>query len=417
MIGGLPYTFDEELPAGTRVTPVKLIADDRMESSGWLYEPPGVRRTTVVAMAHTRAEFGRHYTVPGMLRAGWPVFAQNGRYMNNDVEMIYERVLLDVAAGQRWLRARGFERVVLHGNCGGGTLFATYQEQATKPASQRWTDSAGGGRLDLGGDMPPGDALIVSAAHRGEGLFLLETIDPSVTDEADPLSCDPALDMFNPANGYDLSTRTARYGADFLERYRAAQRARVARIDEAARAIIAAERAARDRLRGGALQAPYDLLRGSREAIPHRLLTIHRTIANPAYLDASIDASERPAGTIFGILEGRPEFGNYFNLNIARVLAPRAWLSTWSGLSSRIDFVRSAATLAVPTLFVTAAGDTDILPSHADAMWRAIAAPDRERHDLHGADHYLRPLPARTGVSPREELVQVITSWLARRFG
>jgi hypothetical protein len=416
VIGGLPFTFDATLPPGTTLTPVKLLADDRMESSGWLYEPPGPRGCTVVALAHPRAEFARHYTIPGMLRGGYAVFAQNCRYLNNDTEMLYERLLLDVAAAMRWLRAQRFERIVLHGNCGGGALFATYQEQAALDPGSRWRDSAGGGRVDLGGEMPLGDALVVSAAHAGEGRFLLQSIDPSVTDESDPLSCDPTLDMFNPDNGYELATRTARYSVEFLARYRAAQRARVERLDRTARDVIAAERAARDRVRSGALTRPYDLLRGSREAIPHRLMTIHRTVANPATLDMTIDPSQRPVGSIFGILEGRPEFGNWFNLNIARVLAPRAWLSVWSGVSSRVDFLRSAAAITVPTLFITAGGDTDIFPAESESMWRSIVTPDRTRHEIDAADHYLRPLPTRGAVTPRQELDDVIVSWLERRF-
>jgi hypothetical protein len=298
MKGGLPYTFDEPLPEGTRVTPVRLLAEDDFESSGWLYEPAQPTRT-VVALAHPRAEFGRHYAIPGLVRAGLAAFGQNARYLNNDTEAVRDRVLYDVAAGQRWLRTR-FDKVALLGNSGGGTLFASYQAEAERTKKD-----------------PPGDGLIVLAAHAGEGRFLMNTIDPSVTDEADPLSCDPALDMFHPDNGYDPATRTARYAPEFLAHYRAAQRARVARLDEQARAQIESERAARGTLAG---QQGYAFLLASRRAIPHRLLTIYRTVANPAYLDLSIDPNDRDVGSIFGLFHARPEFGNYFGLNVARVL-------------------------------------------------------------------------------------------------
>lgn len=414
MIGGIPFTFDGPLPQGTRVTPVKLVAGDRMESSGWLYEPAGARCRTVVVLPHPRAEFGRHYSIPGLLRGGYAAFGHNCRHLNNDVQIIHERLLLDVAAALRWLRGQGFEHIVLHGNSGGGALCATYQQQATLPAERRVTDTAGGGRVDLRGELPAASGIIVSAAHAGEGKFLLRSLDPSVTDEDDPLSCDPALDMFNPANGYDLAARTARYAPEWVAGYRAAQRARVERLDQIARDLIAAERAARGRLTPAA--PAYEVLRTSREAIPHALLRVYRTVANPAYLDLSIEPNDRPVGSIFGLLDGRPEFGNYFNWNVARALAPRAWLSVWSGVSSRVDFCAAAASIEVPVLFMYAAGDTEIPPSEADAMWNTIAAADKTRHDLPGADHYLRPVTGKRTDDPRKEMEDVVVSWLERRF-
>jgi hypothetical protein len=423
---GLPFAYDTPLPEGTRITPVRLFADDGAECSGWLYEPEGSRPKTVVALMHPRGEFSRHYAIPGLVRAGYAAFGQNSRYLNNDTEAIHERLLLDVAAGMRWLRGEGFQSIVLAGNSGGGSLYAMYQAQAVLPPAEREHDTPGGSRVDLSGEMPAGDGFIAIAAHSGEGRFLLHTIDPSVTDEADPLSCDPALDMFNPENGYDPATGTARYSAAFLSGYRAAQQARVARLDAIARAQLAREREGAETARiwtaalGATHASPaqaYARIQADRRAVPHRLMVIYRTVANPAYLDLSIDPNERDIGTIFGLVNARPEFGNYFTSNISRVMAPRAWLSTWSGLSSRADFLESARAVTVPSLFVPAAGDSDILPADAEAMWQAIAAPDKTRHDLSGADHYLRPTARRTdGSDPREELNEVMVKWLAARF-
>jgi hypothetical protein len=385
-----PFTFKEPLPEGTRVEPVRLESSDRQETWAQLYRP-AAPAAMVVYLAHPRVAFSRHYLVPSLLRAGIAVLGHDLRSLHNDSEAQHERLLLDVAAGVAAARAR-FERVALLGNSGGGTLLCAHQV----------------------GGSPRADALLVVAAHAGEGRFLVGSIDPSVTDEADPLSCDPALDMFNPANGYDLATRTARYAPEFLARYRAAQRARVERLDAAARAQVAGERAARAALAPGG--DAYELLRASRRAIPHRLLVIYRTVANPAYLDLSIDPSDRDVGTIFGVLDDRPEFGNTLGTNIARVLSPRAFLSSWSVVSSKADFLALAPALDVPVLFVTARGDSEILPAGAAAMWDAIGSADRTRHDVAGADHYFRPTrrcpPAR---DPREELAEVVVEWLRRR--
>src|SRR5262249_44586533 len=84
-------------------------------------------------------------------------------------------------------------------------------------------------------------------------------------------------------------------------------RARVARIDAIARDQIALERAAR----GGP---------DPRRGLPHRLLVVYRTCANPASVDLTIDPNDRDPGTIFG---GRPALGNPVWLALAPARAPR----------------------------------------------------------------------------------------------
>ena len=62
-------------------------------------------------------------------------------------------------------------------------------------------------------------------AHGGRPEVLTEWFDPSVTDETDPTSCDPALNMYDEANGPP-------YSESFIADYRAAQVARNHRITD-----------------------------------------------------------------------------------------------------------------------------------------------------------------------------------------
>ena len=119
---------------------------------------------------------------------------------------------------------------------------------------------------------------------------MLSIIDPSVVDESDPLSIDPSLDMYDPANGYRPLPEPSKYAAEFLARYRAAQSARVARIDAIARGArrrvepLAAQ-ARRARLREPAAGRACSASSAAR--FVGRYFAIHRTEANPAYTDLS----------------------------------------------------------------------------------------------------------------------------------
>jgi hypothetical protein len=142
-------------------------------------------------------------------------------------------------------------------------------------------------------------------------------------------------------------------------------------------------------------------------------MVVYRTAANPATLDLALDPSDRDVGTIVG---GRPELGNHHILGLGRVVSPRTWLTYWSGVSSTWGFLHAAPSVETPLLFISAAGDSDILPADADAMWAATRGADRTRHDLRGADHYLRPTSQHRGPPPRETALALITEWIDKRW-
>ena len=64
--------------------------------------------------------------------------------LNNDTDMVHERLLFDIAAGMRWLREQRFERVVLLGNSGGGSLLGFYESQASRAPRREAPRAAGG---------------------------------------------------------------------------------------------------------------------------------------------------------------------------------------------------------------------------------------------------------------------------------
>jgi hypothetical protein len=378
------------LPSGTRCEPLQLETADRALAHGWLYARGG--EDTVVCLMHPRANFSRHYAVPALVEAGCAVLCENSRWLNNDATLSHERVLLDVAAGLAAARER-YERIVLIGNSGGGSLYTFYLSQALAQSGERLTDTAAGEPLDLNAfELPPADAMIYLAAHPGEGHYLLHAIDPSLADEGDPLSCDPTLDLYDPRNGFAEPPAESRFAPAFLARYRAAQRARVERIDAIARARVASRQAAR--------------ARGDRRAaIATDFLLVYRTDADPRAVDLSLDPSRRDYGSLWG---RRPDLINYGPVGFSRVVAPEAWLSTWSGLASRAEIATTGARMTLPALVIGYTGDNGIFPSDTDLIAESLGAERVERRSF-DADHYGFPV-----ASGRDAALEEIVSWIRK---
>ncbi|MDI9938737.1 alpha/beta hydrolase [Rhodococcus sp. IEGM 1351] len=389
----------------TTVTSVhELTTADGAKISGVLRVVPGAR--TVVALMHPRQDLAHHVLVPELLARGFGVWTQGTRSVNNDISLVHEQALLDAAAGQVFLRERGFDHVVTLGHSGGGTLFAFYHQQAGLPAGERLTRTPAGRPIDLAGaQMPLPDAAVFMAPHPGQGALLQRLIDPSVVDEADPLSVDPRLNPFDPANGFAEPPHSSSYSPEFITRYRAAQRERIARIDALARRRV--DEAADARRRYKSTSDPAD----HRAALAPRVLTVYRTDADLRFTDLSLSPNERPYGSLFG---RRPDLTNYGLVGFGRFVTPDAWLSTWSGLSSNADFLRCAPALTAPSLFVELTGDQACFPEDATSMVDALGSADKTHVRVAGT-HFGGPIHdgAPTGASLA---AADIGTWLATRF-
>ena len=372
--------------------------------SGVLRVPKAAR--SVVTLMHPRRDMTHHAVVPHLLRAGMVVWTQHSRSVNNDLVLLHEQVLLDAAVGLAFLRDRGFETVVTFGHSGGGPLYAFYIEQASLAPADRVTTTPGGRPVALDeADMPIPDAAIFLAPHPGQGALLLGCIDPSVADEADPLSVRPDLDPFDPANGFRPAPESSRYTPEFAAAYRAAQHDRVASIDAIARTHLSDAADARRRHRKSGDR--WD----RRTVIAPRVMTVPRTDADLRCMDLSLDPSDRPYGSVFG---RRPDLTNYGRVGFGRLTTPEAWLSTWSGLSSRADFARSAAGVRVPSLLLELTGDQACFPSQTATMFAALAVEDRTLCRVPGT-HFGGPLAEGdpTGI---ELATDRLLPWLDERF-
>jgi pimeloyl-ACP methyl ester carboxylesterase len=163
--------------------------------------------------------------------------------------------------------------------------------------------------------------------------------------------------------------------------------------------------------------APEERARLSRHALQRHYLLIYRTLADPRYLDPTLDPSDRPLGSIFSY--GRdPIVGNYGE-GLARTMSARGWLSTWSGLSSHAALERSLPEVTVPTLVVCPMADMDIYPSECRRAYEQSAATDKTYRELSWASHYLYPVgPEGAKLRHPQDRVadEIIVPWLRERW-
>ena len=249
--------------------------------------------------------------------------------------------------------------------------------------------------------MPQPDGVIFVSAHLGQGKLLLNCIDPSATDEDDPLQTDEALSAFNPANGFAEAPNSSTYDTEFLVRYRAAQEDRVKRIDAFAKEALAKKAAGRKAAKAG----------GGRDAAIAAAFSpvfrVWRTDADPRCFDLSLDPSDRAYGSLWG---ANQIASNYGAIGFARVCTPESWLSNWSAFSSNAGMERCAASIKQPTLMVEYTGDNSVFPSEANAIFAAIGADDKERTAIHG-NHHGRPIDPE---QPNGQIIagETIANWL-----
>jgi hypothetical protein len=409
---GPPIGFDA-LPDGVSAQHVTFVAADGARSQGMLYGRGGER--SVAFLTHPRGDFTRHYMTPALLEAGYAVCGFKHRAGVSDAALTREMMLLDMAGAIGALKAeRGYDKVVLLANCGGGPISGFYQWQAEARLGERLTHTAAGDPLDLNTvDLPAADGLIVLAAPFSLGELLLESIDPSVTDEDDPLSCDPSLDMYDPQNGYREPPQSSAYAPEFVARYRAAQSARVARIEDHARSLIAEQRRQQALMRepGFAALGAGERSWIRRQALDTRPIIAYRNEARLAYCDLSMLPSKRAIGTFLSL---DPLAANYTRGPAEHFMSPRAWLSAHSS-TSRSSLRLALPNIGAPTLIINYTADAGVYPAHGEEMLALSGAADKALRMIDG-DHFGMPAEGLGEPDPRGRVAVALADWLNERF-
>ena len=333
---------------------------------GLYHRAEGTSPRVAVIATHYEVDFSEHYLAEYLAARGIAMLGWNTRYRGAGMYFNLGPALADIGRGVRWLREQaGVETVVILGNSGGASLMSAYHAEALDPTLERV------------GELSPGDLFISLNAHGGRPDVLTSWLDPSVTDEGDPLSVDPVLDMFSAEHGPP-------YAPEFVTRYRAAQVARNHRITEWCRTELA-------RLSAG----------GGSE----RVFQVPRTWADLRFLDLTIEPSERAVGCY----AGDARTANYGPFGLAAANTCRSWLAMWSLSDSRCRAEPHLAKVTVPALVVQSTGDQGCYRSDGEGIHAALGSDDKTFTEVPG-DHYLLS-PAEA----RETVADLITGWVERR--
>ncbi len=347
---------------------------------GLLLRAKGSRSRTLMVYMHPASTLQLLPVPRAMARAGVDVLCAASRYAKNDAALIMEKVILDLGAYIRHARdVLGYRKIVLTGWSGGGSLAMFYQAEAEAPSI---THTPAGDPVDIG-RLPPADAVIYQAAHISRASLLAESLDPSVQDELHPERRELELDIYDPRN-----PNRPPYTAEYLQRYRAAQLARMRRITAWVKATLKDLKA-----------------RGTDEM--ERGFVVHRTQADPRFSDPSLEPNGRRPGWCY---MGKPETVNTGPVGLARFCTLRSWLSQWSVDDSRANALQCAARVRAPLMVIENGADDAVPQPHSAMVFNASVSADKTMHLIPGANHYYAGQPERLA-----ESISLIQDWLGRR--
>lgn len=332
---------------------------------GILIRPDNQESDTLAIFMHPSSTLQLLPMPQQLARLGMHVLCGGSRYARNDTACILEKVVLDLGAYIRYAKDElNYQKIVLHGWSGGGSLALFYQSQAEQPTI---TQTPAGDPIGLtSAELAPADAVIFQAAHISRARYLLEVIDPSVEDEGNPTLRTPHLNIYDPDN-----INQPPYSESFLSEFRAAQLDRVRRITKW-------------------VHAELKQLRSNPGGEIERGFVTHRTMADPRFLDPTIEPNDRQIGHCY---LGNPETVNNGPVGLARFSTLRSWLSQWSVDDTNADGVESVKKISVPLLVIENTADDAVSHTHPETIFSAATTDDKIYCQIKNATHYYQNQP------------------------
>lgn len=344
--------------------------------------PRGVESKILYVMMHPSGNLAQ-LPMPIALaaRAGQHVLCANSRYPYNDTALIMEKVVQDLGAYIRYAKEnKGYEKVVLVGWSGGGSLSLFYQAQAENPTITH--TPAGDPYSLIDAQLIPADGVIFIAAHLSRAETLTEWTGPSIIIESNPDIRNPEFDIYSP----DCPNKP-QYTQDFVLAFREKQRERNRKISHWALEMLEA------------LKKNGEMERG---------FVTHRTMCDVRWLDTNVDPNGRKANDCY---LGNPQEANAAPAGLARFSTLRSWLSQWSyDYSNAKGSVNATLIRKTPVLQIVNEADDAVPATHNPIIRDALATPDKTYVEIKGATHYYRNQP-----ELMDECLNALQKWAEQR--
>ena len=394
---------------------------------GVLYTPDsGPAPHVAVLLIHRTSNFLAHLATTELAARGFMVLAMNPRSDNNEAAVSFEDNALDIKSGIEFLRKQpGITKVLLFGHSGGGPATSFYQAVAeTGPSYCQGPNKLVECANTLAG-LPRADGLMLVDAHPGVSVNGLRSINAAVLDERDPRKIDPALDPFNPANGYD--PKNPHYSEAFKQKYFKAQAARMNRLIDEARRRLAAMKAGSDVYRDDDV---FPIVRGEGARLMEIDPSVHHTTKAPQKLirnDGSVVT--QIVESVRSVGRGT-EAANAAFATGTRLLTLRSFLSA-NAIRAKdsmddIDWCSSNNStpcavqhISVP-LLVTAMGAHYFVRDN-EIHYQMAASKDKDFVVIEGATHGIRPCVACEKTPGQyansvKNFFDCVAKWIAQRY-
>jgi pimeloyl-ACP methyl ester carboxylesterase len=367
-------------------------------------------------------------------RRDFSVLGMNSRFRNNEADVNWELIALDVRAGVRFLRSQpGITTIILIGHSGGGPTTSYYQAIAENGPSycQGPNKLSECSSSQLSGFVPAdkADGIVFLDAHPGNPVNGLRSLNAAVIRERKPnYPLNQKLDPFDPANGF-VPDGDSVYSSHFVKNYTDTQAERMTDlIDQALqmRADIAA---------GNTLPTEDDAFIVYRDSarLSDFSTGVHCCTLQPRKLlknDGTIDDSQiirtvrAPDGQ--GNKETDESFDGTLFLNLTSFLSANA-IRAWNSLDG-IDWCSSNNStpcavdrISVPILVMAMQGHYFI--RDGEHIYETAASVDKDFVVVEGANHGLSPCTPCSQLhggadfsNARINLFNYVRDWVNARF-